>query len=64
MYDIVNFDMIMMIRLPYTPACAAWIYQTGEAKAKLAVADAGSNKICIYDTRSGSKCAPAPAASP
>lgn len=24
-YDVLNFDMIVMLRLPYTPGCAEWI---------------------------------------
>lgn len=26
-YDVLNFDMIVMLRLPYTPGCAEWIYK-------------------------------------
>lgn len=26
-FDAVNFDMIAMLRLPYVPGCAEWIYK-------------------------------------
>lgn len=26
-FDVVNFDMMTMLKLPYVPQCAAWIYK-------------------------------------
>ncbi len=26
-YDVLNFDMIVMLRLPYVPGCCEWIYK-------------------------------------
>lgn len=28
-FDVVNFDMMTMLKLPYVPQCAAWIYKVG-----------------------------------
>ncbi|KAK9828550.1 hypothetical protein WJX72_000712 [[Myrmecia] bisecta] len=53
-FDVVNFDMIAMLRLPFVPSTAEWIYKRGEAQAKLAVADADSPDVAVYDMRSGS----------
>ncbi|KXZ54623.1 hypothetical protein GPECTOR_4g688 [Gonium pectorale] len=56
-FDVLNFDLIVMLRLQFTPGCAAWIYKKGEAKARLAVSDLNSGAIHIYDARSGSDAA-------
>jgi hypothetical protein len=26
-YDVLNFDMILMLRLPYVPGCCQWVYK-------------------------------------
>ncbi|GFR48933.1 hypothetical protein Agub_g10939, partial [Astrephomene gubernaculifera] len=54
-FDVLNFDLIVMLRLPFTPGCAAWIYKKGEAKARLAISDLNSGAIHVYDARSGSE---------
>ena len=51
MYDVLSFDMMGMLRLAFAPACAAWIFGRGEAVLKLAVADADSPAIHIFDAR-------------
>ncbi|XP_055594558.1 peptidylprolyl isomerase domain and WD repeat-containing protein 1 [Uranotaenia lowii] len=48
-FDVVNFDMINMLKLDYVPYRAEWIHNTGDAIPYLAVADQDSNKISIYD---------------
>uniref|UniRef100_A0A1Q3F9E7 peptidylprolyl isomerase n=1 Tax=Culex tarsalis TaxID=7177 RepID=A0A1Q3F9E7_CULTA len=48
-FDVVNFDMINMLKLEYVPYRAEWIHSTGDAIAYLAVADQDSNSIYIYD---------------
>lgn len=53
-FDVATFDMIAMIRLAYVPGCVEWTYQRGDAEQKLAVSDAGSPNIYVYDVRSGS----------
>lgn len=53
-YDVVNFDMMTMLRLPYSPVAVEWILQKNDAKAKLAIADKDSPSIHIYDARSDS----------
>ena len=52
-FDVATFDMIAMIRLPYAPGCAEWVYDSGDAQTKLAVSDAASPAISVYDVRSG-----------
>ncbi|GIL83353.1 hypothetical protein Vretimale_11294 [Volvox reticuliferus] len=52
-FDVLNFDLIVMLRLSFTPGCAAWIYKKGEAKARLAISDLNSGRIHIFDARSG-----------
>lgn len=52
-YDVVNFDMMSMIRLPFIPGCVEWVYKQGDVKAKLAVSDRNSSLVHIYDARAG-----------
>eukprot|EP00891_Asterochloris_glomerata_P002139 jgi/Astpho2/2139/fgenesh1_pm.00040_%23_3_t len=54
-FDVLNFDMIAMLRLPFVPSCASWIFKRGEAAAKLAIADQDSPAVHIFDIRSGSE---------
>lgn len=48
-FDVINFDMINMIRLEYEPGCVEWIHSAGDAISALAVTDSASNKVYIYD---------------
>jgi peptidylprolyl isomerase domain and WD repeat-containing protein 1 len=48
-FDVINFDMINMLKLDYPPNCAVWINSADDAIAALAVSDKDSNKIYIYD---------------
>ncbi|XP_055919118.1 peptidylprolyl isomerase domain and WD repeat-containing protein 1 [Eupeodes corollae] len=48
-FDVVNFDMISIIKLEFTPLCTEWIHSPGDAINSLAVTDKDSNKIYIYD---------------
>eukprot|EP00195_Chlamydomonas_chlamydogama_P017111 CAMPEP_0202896044 /NCGR_PEP_ID=MMETSP1392-20130828/5126_1 /ASSEMBLY_ACC=CAM_ASM_000868 /TAXON_ID=225041 /ORGANISM="Chlamydomonas chlamydogama, Strain SAG 11-48b" /LENGTH=643 /DNA_ID=CAMNT_0049581267 /DNA_START=76 /DNA_END=2003 /DNA_ORIENTATION=+ len=53
-FDVLNFDLIVMLRLPFIPGCAEWCYKSGEAAARLAISDLNSPAIHLYDVRSGS----------
>lgn len=53
-YDVVNYDMMVMLRLPYIPGSVEWVYKQGDVKAKLAVSDRNSPSVHIYDARDGS----------
>ncbi|KAK6926636.1 Cyclophilin-type peptidyl-prolyl cis-trans isomerase domain [Dillenia turbinata] len=53
-YDVVNYDMMVMIRLPFVPGSVEWVYKQGDVKAKLAISDRNSNFVHIYDARAGS----------
>lgn len=50
-FDVINFDMINMMRLNYSPLCAEWVHGLGDAICALAVGDAGSNAVYVYDGR-------------
>ncbi|KAK2587483.1 hypothetical protein KPH14_003187 [Odynerus spinipes] len=50
-FDVINFDMINMIKLEFVPLCAEWVYSAGDAIAAVAVSSQDSNKICIYDAQ-------------
>ncbi|XP_060535102.1 peptidylprolyl isomerase domain and WD repeat-containing protein 1 [Cylas formicarius] len=51
-FDVVNFDMINMMKLDYAPGTIEWIHGPGDAVHTLAVADVDSPTIYIYDGRS------------
>ena len=53
-FDVVNFDMINMIKLGYVPSCCCWIFSPGDAVSALAVSQKGSPVIRIYEAH-GSK---------
>ncbi|KAJ8872192.1 hypothetical protein PR048_025794 [Dryococelus australis] len=48
-FDIVNFDMINMMRLDYVPYRVEWVHSPGDAISALAVSDANSHKVYLYD---------------
>ncbi|XP_015916004.1 peptidylprolyl isomerase domain and WD repeat-containing protein 1 [Parasteatoda tepidariorum] len=50
-FDVVNFDMINMIKLNYVPGYCEWVHSAGHAIAAVAVSVQGSKVINIYDGR-------------
>lgn len=52
-YDVINYDMMVMLRLPYTPGAIEWVYKQGDVRAKLAISDRDSSFVHIYDARAG-----------
>ena len=50
-YDVVNFDMTLMIRLPFEPTACEFVYRKGEAQQKIAIA-APTGAIHVYDAAS------------
>ena len=51
-FDVVNFDMINMIKLDYVPSCAAWVHKPGDAINVLAIAEEDAPEIRMYDGKS------------
>jgi len=54
-FDVINFDMINILKLDYTPSTAAWIHRAGDAVNELAIAESGTTKIHVYDGKGGSE---------
>jgi len=50
-FDVINFDMINMLKLQFTPRCCEWVSSAGDALAALAVSDAETPAIHVYDGR-------------
>uniref|UniRef100_A0A0K2TGM7 peptidylprolyl isomerase n=1 Tax=Lepeophtheirus salmonis TaxID=72036 RepID=A0A0K2TGM7_LEPSM len=48
-FDVVNFDMINMIRLNFKPSLVQWIHKTGDPLHLLAITERQSNVIRIFD---------------
>ncbi|XP_020260314.1 peptidyl-prolyl cis-trans isomerase CYP71 [Asparagus officinalis] len=53
-YDVVNYDMMHMMRLPFVPGAVEWVYKQGDVKNKLAVGDRNSSFVHIYDAHADS----------
>ncbi|KAK8960793.1 hypothetical protein KSP40_PGU012409 [Platanthera guangdongensis] len=52
-YDVVNYDMMVMLRLPFVPGAIEWVYKQGDVKAKLAISDCHSHFVHVYDAHAG-----------
>ncbi|OAX42832.1 hypothetical protein K503DRAFT_709757 [Rhizopogon vinicolor AM-OR11-026] len=50
-FDVVNFDMINMIKLGFTPHACCWVHKRGQAQGLLAVSEQGTGTIRLYDGR-------------
>ncbi|XP_059486508.1 peptidylprolyl isomerase domain and WD repeat-containing protein 1 [Neocloeon triangulifer] len=53
-FDVINFDMINMIKLDFVVRCAEWIHLPGDAISTIAVSNSENNKIYVYDGQSSS----------
>ncbi|KAJ4476001.1 WD40-repeat-containing domain protein [Lentinula edodes] len=52
-FDVVNFDMINIIKLGFTPHACCWVHKSGHGQGLLAVSDASCGTIRLYDGRGG-----------
>lgn len=50
-FDVINFDMINMMKLPYAPFRCEWVYKKGDEISAIAVSEKEGNNINIYDGR-------------
>nr|XP_002736396.1 PREDICTED: peptidylprolyl isomerase domain and WD repeat-containing protein 1-like [Saccoglossus kowalevskii] len=48
-FDVINFDMINMMKLPYVASCCEWIYSSGDPIPALACSEKDSGVIHVYD---------------
>ena len=48
-FDVINFDMINMIKLSFIPSLCKWVYSSGSRLCTVAVVETGKNCINIYD---------------
>ncbi|EDR13370.1 uncharacterized protein LACBIDRAFT_322968 [Laccaria bicolor S238N-H82] len=54
-FDVVNFDMINIIKLGFKPHAGCWVHRKGQAQGLLAISDASSGTVRLYDGRGGDK---------
>ncbi|KAH7923839.1 hypothetical protein BV22DRAFT_1130346 [Leucogyrophana mollusca] len=54
-FDVVNFDMINMIKLGFTPHACCWVHKRGQAQGLLAVSEQSTGVIRLYDGRGDDK---------
>ncbi|UZJ56738.1 hypothetical protein CBS101457_006058 [Exobasidium rhododendri] len=52
-YDVVNFDLINMIKFDFTPRACCWVHKRGRADTILAVSEEGSKNIHLFDGQGG-----------
>uniref|UniRef100_A0A3Q3QHY1 peptidylprolyl isomerase n=1 Tax=Monopterus albus TaxID=43700 RepID=A0A3Q3QHY1_MONAL len=50
-FDVVNFDMINMLKLGFQPGQCEWVYNPGDAISTVACSEKSSGKIFVYDGR-------------
>lgn len=50
-FDVVNFDLINMIKLDFTPRACCWVHKRGRSDSILAVSEEGSTRIRLFDGR-------------
>ncbi|XP_065069889.1 peptidylprolyl isomerase domain and WD repeat-containing protein 1-like [Rhopilema esculentum] len=50
-FDVINFDMINMMKLSFKPYCCEWVYRKGDAISALAISEDESGVIRIFDGR-------------
>ncbi|KAI0036439.1 peptidyl-prolyl cis-trans isomerase [Vararia minispora EC-137] len=50
-FDVLNFDMINMLKLGYKPLACCWVHKRGQAQGLLAVSEAGTGTVRLYDGR-------------
>lgn len=56
-FDVINFDMINMIKLGYMPGCVEWVHSSKDALAAVACSEKGTGKISVYDSNgTGQPC--------
>jgi peptidylprolyl isomerase domain and WD repeat-containing protein 1 len=48
-YDVVNYDMMSMLRLSFVPGAIEWVCKQGDAKAKLAISELSTPMVHIFD---------------
>lgn len=48
-FDVINFDMINMLKLDFVPGTTAWIYSAGDTIPCIAVSDAATSCIKVFD---------------
>ncbi|GAA6019190.1 hypothetical protein JCM8202_000928 [Rhodotorula sphaerocarpa] len=54
-FDVENFDMINILKLPYVPRAACWVHGRNEGSILLAISDYDSPAIRLYDGRGDGK---------
>ena len=47
-YDVLNFDMMDIVKLSFQPAAAAWMYRRGAVRPMLAVSDRFSSSVSLF----------------
>ncbi|XP_071507877.1 peptidylprolyl isomerase domain and WD repeat-containing protein 1-like [Diadema antillarum] len=54
-FDVTNFDMINMMKLSFVPGRCEWTYRAGDAIPALAISEAETGKIHIFDGKGTSE---------
>ncbi|KAI0917240.1 hypothetical protein AcV5_007761 [Taiwanofungus camphoratus] len=50
-FDVINFDMINMIKLGFSPHACCWVHRRGQAQGLLAISEKATGIIRLYDGR-------------
>jgi len=50
-FDVINFDMINMLKLDYAPFLCRWVFKKGDVISAVAISEKEGNNLHIYDGR-------------
>lgn len=50
-FDVITFDLLSMLNVPYVPKCVCWVHKRGASLPLLAVSETGKSHIHVYDGR-------------
>lgn len=54
-FDVVTFDLLVVLQLEYTPKCVCWVHKRGSSLPLLAVSEDDTPSVHIYDGRGESQ---------
>lgn len=55
-YDVINFDMINMVKIAFQAQCCCWVYNSEDSIPAIAIAEKGTANIHMYDSRGNGEC--------
>jgi len=48
-FDVLNYDLMLMLRLSFRPSCLEWIVKSGDVNPKIIICDSVTPQVFVYD---------------